>query len=210
MSNFKVQGNASGAGTFTLQSPNIAGNLSFTMPSADGSNGQFIQTNGSGVLSFASVTPSGVIQVKSTTKLDGFTTTSNTLVDITGLSISITPTSASNKILVIATLNAAQSDLADFPIIQLVRNSTAIATSTASGTINSTLYYSNYNFSQSPMGVTTFSLATNFLDSPATTSATTYKLQVARTSVGTVCINRRGDGSNNGTISTITVMEVTP
>ncbi len=55
MSNFKVQGNASGAGTFALQSPNIAGNLTLTMPPADGSVGQAIVTDGSGNLSFGTV-----------------------------------------------------------------------------------------------------------------------------------------------------------
>jgi len=41
----------------------IGSNLTFTLPSADGSNGQMLQTNGSGVLSFTSVqgVPSGAV-----------------------------------------------------------------------------------------------------------------------------------------------------
>ena len=58
MSDFIIQGNGSGAGTFTLQSPNIAGNLTLTAPAADGTNGQALVTNGSGTLSFASVSTS--------------------------------------------------------------------------------------------------------------------------------------------------------
>ena len=61
MSDFIIEGNGSGAGTFTLQSPNIAKNLTLTAPAADGTNGQALVTNGSGVLSFATVaaTPGG-------------------------------------------------------------------------------------------------------------------------------------------------------
>ena len=55
MSNFVVRGNASGAGTFTLQSPNIAGNLTLTAPAADGTNGQALITDGAGQLSFGTV-----------------------------------------------------------------------------------------------------------------------------------------------------------
>lgn len=55
MSNFKIQGNASGTGTTTLQSANTSSTVTFTFPGADGSASQFLQTNGSGVLSFAGV-----------------------------------------------------------------------------------------------------------------------------------------------------------
>jgi hypothetical protein len=54
MSNLKIQGNASGAGTTTVQSANTASSTTFTLPAVDGTNGQFLQTNGSGALTFAS------------------------------------------------------------------------------------------------------------------------------------------------------------
>jgi hypothetical protein len=54
MSNFKVQGNSSGTGTTTLQTGNTNSDYTYTLPTADGTNGQFLSTNGSGVLSFAS------------------------------------------------------------------------------------------------------------------------------------------------------------
>lgn len=47
--------NHSGAGAITLKAP-ASGTVTFTLPSADGTNGQVMQTNGSGTLSFA--TPS--------------------------------------------------------------------------------------------------------------------------------------------------------
>lgn len=52
MSKIALSGDASGTGTVTLAAPNTNSSLSFTLPSADGTNGQFLQTNGSGVLSF--------------------------------------------------------------------------------------------------------------------------------------------------------------
>jgi hypothetical protein len=63
--------NSSSGGSVTLQEPTTASNLTFTLPSADGTNGQFMQTNGSGVLSFATVTayagPSGQVFTSSGT-----------------------------------------------------------------------------------------------------------------------------------------------
>ena len=67
MSDFIIQGNGSGAGTFTLQSPNISGNLTLTAPAADGTNGQALVTNGSGVLSFATVGSGDVVGPASAT-----------------------------------------------------------------------------------------------------------------------------------------------
>jgi hypothetical protein len=62
MSNLKVQGNSSGTGTTTLQTGNTNADYTYTLPTADGTNGQFLSTNGSGVLTFATggnVTTSG-------------------------------------------------------------------------------------------------------------------------------------------------------
>ena len=55
--------------------------------------------------------PTGsIVQIVSTTKTDGFTTSSSTATDVTGFSASITPTSTSNKILVRAALNYGGND----------------------------------------------------------------------------------------------------
>jgi hypothetical protein len=54
-----VEGTSNGTSYITLKSPDsLAGVTTFTLPSADGSNGQFLKTNGSGVLSFADVSTS--------------------------------------------------------------------------------------------------------------------------------------------------------
>ena len=55
MSNIKLQGNASGTGTTTLQTANTNSDTTFTLPGTDGTSGQVLQTNGSGVLTFGAV-----------------------------------------------------------------------------------------------------------------------------------------------------------
>ena len=45
---------ATAGGSFNFVGPNIAGTVSLTLPSADGTSGQFLKTDGAGTLSFAS------------------------------------------------------------------------------------------------------------------------------------------------------------
>jgi hypothetical protein len=155
-------------------------------------------------------TTSGVIQVKSTTKTDTFTTTSASYVDVTGLSVSITPTSASNKVLVLVNMTTSNDPAQTGSATQLVRDSTAIAIGDAAG---SRIQAST---STSPSKTTVQTMESiSYLDSPNTTSATTYKVQTLSLSSGqTQAVNRSVDDTNSSgrtrTVSTITVMEVTP
>lgn len=143
-----------------------------------------------------------VLQVVSTTKNDTFTTTSTTFTDLTGLSASITPTSTTSKILVFVDTNYGSSGTSGISVFNLLRNSTNIsqpATSlTWSGTAN---IYLNVGDSCAPLGF-------HFLDSPATTSSTTYKVQVKINTGNTLYVNRRGPSSDTSSTSTITVMEI--
>lgn len=153
---------------------------------------------------------SAVVQVKSTAKTDTFTTTSGTFTDVTGLSVSITPTSASNKILVMVTMNTGSTTGSTQIGTQLVRDSTAIAIGDTAG--NRTRSTAQTITPES--GAMTYQGIT-FLDSPATTSATTYKIQIrANVATNTVAINRSVTDTDVATqaraISTITVFEVTP
>jgi hypothetical protein len=149
-------------------------------------------------------TPGTVLQVGSTTKTDTFSTTSTSFADITGFSVTLTPTSSSSKFLVQVVANVANSG-ADAVMIQLVRGSTAICIGDAAG---SRIRASASNmFTSSSMSST----CVNFLDSPATASAVTYKLQM-RINSGTGYLNRSGADTDNAahprTASTITVMEI--
>ena len=158
-------------------------------------------------LSYSDYTNGSVIQVQSTTKTDTQTFTTATYTDITGLSVSITPTSTSSKVLVSANITAYAQTGATQGFIRLVRDSTAIGVGTAAGSrVQAT----------APVGFTnaysSLSTGFTFLDSPSTTSATTYKLQIRDEVGSSVYVNRSqndNDSYNGGRyISTITVMEI--
>jgi len=146
-----------------------------------------------------------VLQVNSTTLSSTFTTTSTSYTDITGLSVSITPSATSSKILVFASVNGSEDVGINDAAIQLVRGSTAICVGdvAASRTSVSSQFSSFFNSVQTSQNVV-------FLDSPATVSATTYKVQVINGAPGTAYINR-GKADTAGhfrAASTITVMEI--
>lgn len=91
MSKIKLQGNASGTGTTTLQSANTSSNTTFTLPGTDGTTGQALVTDGSGSLSFSSVGSGTVttVSVVSANGLAGSVANASTTPAIT-LSTSIT------------------------------------------------------------------------------------------------------------------------
>ena len=76
MSNLKIQGNASGTGTTTLQSGNTNTSFSLALPTADGTANQALVTDGAGVLSFAS-TGTGTVTAVSVSSTNGFAGTSS-------------------------------------------------------------------------------------------------------------------------------------
>ena len=150
-------------------------------------------------LAAAAATSGSVLQVQSTIKTDTFSTTSSSPVDVTGLSVSITPKSSSSKVLITFHISNGNSS-AQFNMFNLVRNSTNLAqppvdsyTSTVGSNIDSVYSYQTASFSH--------------LDSPSTTSSVTYKIQ-AKVGAGTLYVNRRGDSPVVATTSSITVMEI--
>ena len=148
-----------------------------------------------------------ITQIVSTTKTDTWSSsTTASWVDITGLNVSITPTSSSNKVLINVHISLSNYSLASF---RLVRGSTVIA-------VGDDL---TGNREQATMGALSFtrdghrtsSASIMFLDTPSTTSSTTYKLQ-AWTYDGTQYINRSYTNNNatytTSSISTITASEI--
>lgn len=162
-----------------------------------------------GAIEKADLPAGSVLQVVQTVKTDTFSTTSTlTYVDVTGVSVSITPTSSASKVLVTVTLSGSGNSGASGLLIRLVRNSTAIYVGDSAGSriqATTTNMTSDNNLAQA--------IAFTFLDSPATTSATTYKVQIC-SSYGSnpVVINRSitdTDASDRArTASSITVMEI--
>lgn len=148
-----------------------------------------------------------IMQVVSTAKTDTFTTTSTTFADVTGLSVSITPSATTSRILVIAQVVGMSDNGVTSGWLQMVRGSTAIDVGDAAGSRIPTSGNLDALGASSPINVTLC-----FLDSPATTSATTYKIQVRNVGAGTFYINRGKTDTDANTIqrnaSTITVFEV--
>jgi hypothetical protein len=158
--------------------------------------------------------PGHVIQVVQATEPAVVTTTSTSFTDLGDLSVTITPSSASSKILLTMHLGRATADghLYSFGF-RFVRGSTAIGVGDAAGSrpLASTISSGNAD-NDSNHTVATPSMM--YLDSPGTTSATTYKVQVAMQSGATFALNRSQSNAdanyiNQGrTISTLTVMEI--
>jgi hypothetical protein len=150
-----------------------------------------------------------VVQVASTTLTSTFTSTSTTYTDVTGLSVTITPTNSANKIFVMFNFQAAVTNNEYSCGFQLVRGATAICLGDAA---SPRFQATSYNRSFSGNGDQSFALAMNFLDSPATTSATTYKIQGLAQSGATFAVNRTISDTSSSVIArfpaTITVMEI--
>jgi len=146
-----------------------------------------------------------VLQVVQTVKTDTYSASPGTAADITGFSVSITPSSASNKILVLINIVGGGVGGTNTAQFRLVRGATLIYAGDAAGS-RETGYASFISVDQ----YTTGTSSGIFLDSPSTTSSTTYKVTV--TSNNTVYINRTSNDDNDllrqRAASTITVMEI--
>jgi len=162
-----------------------SGTLDFTSTSA----AIFIKGAGAGAAS-------AVVQVVSATYGTATASSSTTYAD-TGLTASITPTSATNKVLVIVSQNGCSKTAGNSGNslgLRLVRGSTTIAQIAVE---------TGYTGSSSFLLMGSAGIA--YLDSPATTSATTYKTTF-NNATNASQVNVQGDGS----LSTITLIEVTP
>jgi hypothetical protein len=167
-------------------------------PNADGTSGQVLQTNGSGVLSFADAGGGKIGQVVQVLDATTFSTTSTSYVDVTGVSASITPSSTSSKVLVIVQ-GACNNSTASGEVtrLKLLRGSTAIGIANTSHDS----FFNTYGGSNLALNFTSL-----VLDSPSTTSATTYKIQVKQSGSSTAYVG--GFGSGDEAITTITLMEI--
>ena len=143
----------------------------------------------------------GIIQVKQAYKTDQSTMSSTSMADVPGLSVTITPTRSDSKILITAHVYASCRDAA---VLGLMRNSTVIGAGVGGDANNSG--FAMVRFTELNLGST---YSTTFLDSPATTSATTYKVRGRPTeSSYNLFINRRASSDGYRLTSSITVMEV--
>ena len=213
MSKIRLHGSSSGymeiappaaGSSATITLPNSAGEVLLS----DGSAASLTQIPAANIVGVATAGfGNGILQVVQTTKVDTQSIQSQTFTDISGMSVTITPTSASSKILVMFSISVATSS---YGMINLVRGSTDIFKGNSTGSrVNCTVAA----ITQNSYECETYSHT--FLDSPNTTSATTYKLQVAlpHNASYTMYVNRVGSNDTDANyvprpVSSITVLEV--
>lgn len=164
----------------------------------------------------ASMPAGTVLQVVQGVKTDTFVT-SATVTDtaVTGLTVSITPTSSSSKILVFCNLGIAAEN-SQGGAAKLTRTISATTTQlsladAAGSRSRGSFAGSAYRGNSSNQLVMLWHQSLTYLDSPTTTSAITYGVQVSSLSTGTY-INRSGTDSDIADmyrgVSYITVMEI--
>jgi hypothetical protein len=154
-------------------------------------------------LNSAGLPAGSVLQVKSATETSTTTMTTSSYADVAGLSVSITPSSTSSKILVI--VNILISPANNMGVLwKVVRDATDIAVNNASSISTG----GNYSEAGSNARVVWNGNSISHLDSPTTTSAITYKVQARGTTSSTFGINRRTSGADFGGVSSITLMEI--
>tara|TARA_Y100000114_G_C11589850_1_gene245224 strand:+ start:73 stop:609 length:537 start_codon:yes stop_codon:yes gene_type:complete len=127
--------------------------------------------------------------------------------DITGLSVAITPSSTSSKILIDCHITYTTTTDGCGNVFQLLRGSSQIGGGTGGSSFQGFIgLTNNHGQSNSPGLIQTVS--GNFLDSPSTTSETTYKIRHQGVSGASPIIINRNESDTIAAISTITATEV--
>jgi hypothetical protein len=175
--------NGSTSGSVTLSSPAVSGTTTLTLPTTSGT---VITTGSSGQSIPKAALPTGsVLQVLNTQSSTTVTTSGSGLSTI--LTLSITPTSSSSKILAFGTVNLSTTNVSNgFGTGYIYRGATGLGYLSIG--INSAVSING-------------SITLMFLDAPSTTSSTSYTLQIARGSGGTTSV------TTDGTY-TLTLMEI--
>lgn len=196
--------------TYTINVPAEGGSL-LTSGSQSGLNASALSV---GTTPKARMPTGSILQVVNALKTDVFSTATNGFVDVTGISASITPLSSSSKILINISLGGVgMGDGSTGPhtcIFRIDRNGSNILAGDAAGSRNRGAFRSSIGLNQDH----SHSYSYTGVDSPATTSALTYKLQMYTQSGVIAYINRTksdSDGSDayqSRTSSSITLMEI--
>lgn len=157
--------------------------------------------------------PTGsVLQVVQSVKSDTFSTTGTSFVEISGYSVTITPSSTSNKVMVDVCLHIGENQDA-FPIFKMYRNGTELQSATAISPGQSGMFGKTTTTNGARDQYFLQPVNFKFLDSPNTTSAVTYTIRVRPMGLvnRTIFVNRCetiGDANQYTTISTITATEI--
>ena len=166
------------------------------------------QLTGTQTLPKATLPTGSVLQVVSTTLTTGFSASvNNSFSAVTGLTASITPSSSSSKVMITITMTVGSDT--NYLNAKITKGGTAISGAVATTAGNRSL---GTSAAWPVQTYGTYDMTLSYLDSPATTSATTYGVQIGNNAAATVCVNQsQADdniaGRTRGT-STITVMEI--
>jgi hypothetical protein len=174
---------SSGGGSVTLQEAVTASNLTITVPAVTGT---MLTTASTGT----------VLQVIQFSSVSAFTTTSTSFTDATGFNASITPSSASSKILILFNAFISSSSANNYTWARVVRGATEV--------IPSLVQIQPDTFSLNGLHI-----ASAKLDSPATTSSVTYQVQVKAEAGGSTA--KLGQGAGGGSDcgpTVITLLEI--
>jgi hypothetical protein len=183
--------NGSTSGYVEIDAPATAGSNTLVLPTGNGTSGQVLSTNGSGALSWAQ--GGRILQVVSMTTSTETIATTTTYVDTT-ISLSIAPSLATSKVLVMAVAaGLAKRDQNTFGALQLLRGSSALV-----------VMDGQFGYTGNTDHMGGGCAAINYLDSPATTSSITYKVQVKNV-VGTGQLRVNWDGNST---SSLVLLEV--
>ena len=150
-----------------------------------------ITLSSDGKVTFPNTNTGKILQVQHTVKTDKFSTSSSSYTDVTGMSVTITPTNSSSKILLFSNIRFGAAAGNSDNKYQILRGSTVISTE---------------NYCRQPSTAESWIYADMILDSPNTTSATTYKIQCLCESSG-IYVNRDSIDRSQGD-SYLTAMEI--
>jgi hypothetical protein len=190
----------------TANGINVTGTVDGSLFNGNGSNLTSLNASNlaSGTVPAARL-PGGlgkVLQVVSNFNNTFYSSTSSSYTDITNMNVTITPTVSSSKILItfaLGLVDDASGSNGGYSF-RMLQGSTAIAQGTG-GSVNQGTGFIGQETNNAD------TVMFQFLDSPGTTNALTYKLQFKNTYNGNIRINRSQDGQNSGA-SSITAMEI--
>jgi hypothetical protein len=227
MSKVKIQGNSSGTGVFTIEAPNSNTDRTLTLPDNAGEvltnasslpaanlTGNIPAANLTGSLpaidgsALTGLTDVGkVVQIQETIQTTQPVYTNFSYNDL-GLSVNITPTSSSNKILVFWNVNFGGGGNS-YCAFRILRNGTFFNQPGQTGTGEECHFGAKITDDY-----TVYNCSGQFFDTPNTTSQVTYNIQGSPKRAGsgnTLAINRSnilGDDNQFRVVSSITVMEI--
>jgi hypothetical protein len=209
------------SGTVTLpnSSVNLTTKVTGTLPVANGGTGlttlgsasQVLRVNsGATALEFATAPSGKVLQVVQTIKTDFFSSSSGSYTDVTGASVSITPSSASNKVLIIINGEYGSNNNDGFGFLKVLRDSTDLSVGDLRGSEQRATMSAALRNGGGASDNVSRSFSCTILDSPNKTSSTTYKIQLKST-FGTTCIggsSSTSDANRSSVPTFLTAMEI--